>query len=388
MKKIRSTWRTLLLPAALAAAFAAPGAPAYGGVRPESTEFKGYYKNIYAATESAPGHGFYSDLNRLRLEADLSFKDGLSAHIAYDNEVILGTVLDTAEFNAAKDARDDNLFDLSAAVADGGDMFWRQSIHRAYLRYARSNATLTAGRQRVPLGTGLIWNPSDLLDPVNPLQIERGERAGTDALSVDISTGPLSAFTLAYAPGHGSGAESWFARLRANRKGFDVSGLAGGFRGDKVIGMDFSGYAGESGVRGEVTYTAPEEGSWFTRALIGVDHTFPSTLYITAEYLYNGGNDPLLSYSGGAVTTSSVILTRNRNFIGVAASYEVTPLLRFDSIVVLDMDDKSAALGPSLSYNILENLDLSAGVQIFTGKTGSEYGEAADLYYSELQLYF
>ncbi|MFQ5735541.1 MAG: hypothetical protein ACE5GY_01590 [Thermodesulfobacteriota bacterium] len=363
---------------------AAPCTGAQGRV-----ELGGYYKNLLTASTAASGRGFTGDLNRLRVEIDARAAEGLRAYAAFDSEAVLGSVLDTAEFRAAKRSRAANLFDLSATTLDRDAVFWRQSVYRAYLAYEHGPATVTAGRQRVALGTGRIWNPEDLLNPISPLQIERDERTGTDAVQVEVATGPLSAATFVYAPGRGPGSESFLVRGRLNRSGYDLSGLIGSFKRDRVIGIDFSGYVMDSGLRGELAYTLPDAGDGFLRAVVSFDHTFPSTLYFLAEYLYNGGNDEDLANPAAAVSASSAeILTKNRNFVGLGAAYDLTPLVRLEGLAVLDIDGASAFLGPSLRYNILENLDLTAGVQVFTGRDGGEYGDASDVYYGQLQLYF
>ncbi|MDP2689522.1 MAG: hypothetical protein Q8P48_05360 [Deltaproteobacteria bacterium] len=391
MMKLRPITLLFLVVLAAAPAPALPASTPLSGLPAriaERVDLKGYYKNLFTASESASGEVFYGDLNRHRLELDASISEGLRAYAAYDNEIIAGSVLDTAEFSAAREMKEANFFDLSAATLDKDDIFWLQRIYRAYVRYSRGAVSVTAGRQRVPLGTGRIWNPEDLLDPISPLQIERDERPGTDAVNIEAEAGPLSATTLVFAPGRASASESYFIRHRLNRAGYDFSGLAGVFRRDKTLGFDFSGYIKDSGLRGEFAYTFAGERGDFLRAVASFDHNFRSGLYLVIEYLFNGGNDPDVASTLTAVTASSEILTLNRNFIGVGAGYDITPLLRFEGLSVLDIEGKSAFIGPSLRYNILENLDLSAGVQIFTGRDGSEYGSLPELFYGELQLYF
>ncbi|MDO8427418.1 MAG: hypothetical protein Q7T24_07880 [Deltaproteobacteria bacterium] len=353
-----------------------------------SFELKGYYKSLLTVSETTDKEGFTGDLNRLRLELEITPVENVRAVIAYDNEVILGDVLDTKEFKDLKDFRENTYFDLSTISLDDGGAFWRHSIYRMHISYARGPSDITIGRQRVALGAGRIWNPEDLLNPVSPLQIERDERAGVDAVSFDFSTGPVSGVSLVYAPGRTSAGESFLIRERANFSGYDISGMLANFRRDKVLGLDFSGYIKGSGLRGEFTYTAADERADFFRGVLSLDHTFPSSLYILIEYLYNGGNIKTLDDPVVAASASSEITTKNNNFIGAGAGYDITPLLRLDGLAVFDLDDKSGFLSPSLRYNILEDLDLSAGIQLFTGKAMSEYGGASDLYYAELKLYF
>ncbi len=391
MMKTRPSTITLLLLVA-ACAFGLPARTVRAGATftvPGGTtaEVKGYYKNLFTASKAEAGNRFTEDLNRLRLELDATLGEGLRAYVAYDNEIVLGSVLNTAEFKAAKQINEGNYFDLSSTVLDTGSAYWRHLIYRGYARYERGVLTVTAGRQRVALGTGRIWNPEDLLNPVSPLQIERDERTGTDAVDVELSTGPLSGASVVYAPGKDSSHESFFVKQRVNVNGYDLSALVGDFRRDKVLGLDFSGYVGDSGLRGEFTYTLPDAGNGYLRGVVSFDHNFASSLYVLAEYLYNGGNDASLT-DPLSVTTSAAIITKNRNFLGLAAGYDVTPLVRAEAMGVFDIDGKSAFLAPSVRYNLLENLDVSAGFQFFTGRDNGEYSSTPDLFYAGLQAYF
>lgn len=365
------------------------GGEASAGEAPgKGYELKGYYKNLLSFSETFAGkERFTSDLNRLRLEASYS-ADGLSLFAAYDNQMVLGDAVKTAEFKALKNVREDTRFDLSTVTLDRPDIFWSQSLYRLYGAFSRGPFTVTAGRQRVALGAGRIWNPEDLLNPVSPLQVERDERTGTDAVNMEVTTGPLSGVNFVFAPGKTSNKESFLLRARTNLRGYDFSGMLADFRRDRVVGFDFSGYVKDSGLRGEFTYTVADGGSDFLRSVVSFDHTFPSSLYLLIEYLFNGGNKKDLSNPLNPTLPSGGITTKNRNFMGIGSGYDITPLLRFDLLSVVDLDDKSAYLSPSLKYNILEDLDISAGAQFFTGKKSSEYGGLSDLYYAGLKWFF
>ncbi len=348
----------------------------------------GYYKNLFTASESLSGRSFTGDLNRLRLDFDASPFPGIDLKVIYDNEAVLGSVLDTPEFRAAGAAGSVTYFDLDRTSVDRDYLYWRQSLYRAYISCSRGMVTLTVGRQRVALGTGRLWNPEDLLNPVSPLAVERDERRGVDAVAMDISLGAVTGLKLVYGPGRGWNREILFARMKGNLRGYDLSVLFGSFRGNSVLGLDFSGYIGESGFRGESTYTFSQSGPDFLRLVLSFDHTFQSSLYVLAEYLYNGGNRPTGLSPVELSRFDAQIATRNRNFFGFLAGYDLTPLIRLDILTVLDMDDGSLFLGPTVSYNIMENIDLSAGVQLFAGKNNSEYGDLPDLYTAELKWYF
>ncbi len=355
-----------------------------------AVELKGYYKNLLTASKTAGGEAYTSDLNRLRLELVANPAPGLSVHLAWDNELVTGDVLSTAAFIAAKDAPEETAADLSATFIDAPDLWWGHSVYRAYAKYSRGRVTITAGRQRIALGTGRVWNPTDLINPLTPIDVEGAERQGVDAVRLDVATGPLSAVTVVHSPGRESSGDVSFARASTNISGYDLSAMAGSFRRDVVVGADFSGYIRDSGFRGEFTYTDRDSGGGgFARAVLSFDHTFESSLYVLLEYLYNGGNDPGLS-SPLLASGTSEITTRNRNFVAIGTGYDITPLVRFDSVIVYDVDGRSVLAAPAITYNIRDDIDLSAGVQVF-GASGSgrgEYGSTPTLFHAGVTAYF
>lgn len=354
------------------------------------TELSGSLKNVFSDGKMQSGSDYWSDLTRLRLELDATASSETSVKIIYDNEMSVGTVLDTAEFNAGKDLRDDAYFDLSHEVSDSGDLYWRHKIYRAYGTWTDDELTVIVGRQRVAWGQTRIWNPTDLFNPVSPFVIESGERLGIDALSIEHSFGPLSSVHVVYGPGRTSSDETAGARVRGNIKGYDLSIIFGEFRQKEVYGLDFAGSVGESGVRGEWTRTDPSDspagGEDYDRLVLSVDHSFPSTLYVLVEYLYNEGavgrNAPLAALTN----FSGEIVTRNRRFLAANVGYEFHPLIRGSVTSIYDKDGEGFFTSPSVSYNIKQSVDLTLGAQLFRDK--GEYAGTDNLWYAVGQWYF
>jgi hypothetical protein len=112
----------------------------------------GSFKNLLIAGESQSGGDTWSDLNRLRLDLDLKLSASVNIKVIYDNEAIIGTVLDEPEFISGIEANEETLFDLTKTLVDNPDLFWRHTLYRIYLTYSSDEITLTVGRQRVSWG--------------------------------------------------------------------------------------------------------------------------------------------------------------------------------------------------------------------------------------------
>lgn len=379
------------LPYLFAAAIAAPGVAlsAEGTTSDTGIEIGGYYKNLLIHSETlaafGPGEPYVLDLNRLRLEFKGPVSEQMAFDLQYDNEILLGDYLKTAQFSALDSQPPDTYFDLEGNYYRGGSSQGRHSLYRAYVTLALPKADLRIGRQRIAWGTAQFWNPVDILNPFNPVQVERLERPGVDAAVLDWNYGPLSRVSLVYAKQ--SSGTSYGARWRTNQAGFDLSALAGSFRNNTVTGVDFAGQAGDIGLRGEMTRTNAVP-SAFTRAVIGADYTFRNTLSVNVELYYNGeGTSNVSDYDFNRLSTGE-IQNVARRYLGLYVGYDVMPLLRWDNYVVFNRDDDSRFFSPRLTYSLSDNWELAAGAQFFSGKSGSEYGAFRDLYLLQLQRFF
>ena len=355
----------------------------------------GSYKNLLTISRTPVlKDDFWSDLNRLKLDFDFDISETSHIKAIVDNELLLGSLLETTEFRLGKEPDSGNRWDLDHIFIDNDKLYGRINVYRLYLNLDFRHVDVTAGRQRIAWGTGRLWNPTDLFNPISPLQIERNQRDGVDALNVEFFPGALSSLSLVYAAGDKSRNDSFGFRAGSNFKGYDYSVMAGEFRQDRVVGFDFGGNIGDAGFRGEATYTQPDEGENFWRGVLSWDYSFQSTLYLLFEYLYNGGNTGRPDESLQNLTNvnqrsfSGEIVTQNRNFVAMGLGYEWTPLLRTDGLMIYDVDDGSAFFGPSVTYNLRSDLDWITGLQLFAGPRDSEYGDSSNLLYSSIQFFF
>ncbi|GMR21107.1 MAG: hypothetical protein BMS9Abin36_1706 [Gammaproteobacteria bacterium] len=353
-------------------------------------EIGGYYKNLFVSSRTLslfpPAESYLLDLNRLRVKLDGNLGDRTSFDIQYDNEVLLGDYLGTTQFSAIKDLQPDTYFALERNYIDSENLYASHRLYRAYVTLAFPEADLRVGRQRIAWGTAMLWNPMDLLNPFNPIQLEREERQGIDAALLDWNYDVLSRVSLVYARQRSGSSAA--ARWRTNQKGFDLSFMAGRFRDDTVAGFDFSGQVGNIGVKGEITRTDMADEDSFIRAVVGADYTFANTLSLNLELYFNGQGSPdTAGYDFSRLVTGEV-QSLARRYVGGYLGYDITPLLRWDNYLIFNLDDDSVFLAPNLAYSLSDNMEVTAGVQAFNGDPGTEYGTLENLYYLQFQLFF
>lgn len=353
-------------------------------------ELSGYYKNllIHSTTLSAfPDRTTYLvDQNRLRLRINGDVGENVFYDIQYDNEIFLGNYLDTDQFAFQKNLEPDTEWDLDDTYVDNESVYAKHLLYRAFLTAALSSVDIRFGRQRVAWGTAMLWNPMDILNPFNPLQLERQERQGIDAILVDWNYGVLSRLSAVYAKQRSG--DSRAMRWRSNVSGTDISLMVGEFRDNRVGGLDFAGQIDDIGIRGEMTVTDTTAGDTYVQGIIGFDYTFPSTLSFNVEAYYNGqGNSDTLDYDFSRLLTGE-IQSLAKHYLGGYVSYDITPLLQSRNYLILNLDDSSMFLAPSLVYSINDNTEGVAGIQAYEGNSGSEFGSLENIYYFQIQRYF
>lgn len=360
------------------------------GALGEDLKFSGYYKNLLVNSETvAPaGQRYTLDLNRLRLELKGKLSENAALDLQYDNEVLLGNYLHTAQFAAQKDQRPDQLWNLDQNYGEGGSWYARHRLYRGSVTLSSGDTDLRMGRQRIAWGTGRFWSPVDLLNPLNPIALEREERVGVDAVLAEHKLGPLSKISAVYAPRQESGNSSAALNWHSNAAGVDYSVIAGRFRTERVVGGDVATQLGSAGIRAELTHNERDVGPAYRRALIALDYAFPNTLTLSGELYYNGaGTTDTAAYDFAALFAGR-IQNVGRRYFGGYAGYEITPLVKWTNYVVLNLADRSRFYSPGLTFSLRTNVDFTLGAQFFGGSTGTEYARLHDLYYAQLQWFF
>lgn len=352
--------------------------------------FSGSYLNLYSRSRTLipPAEDFTLDLNRLRLRLEGQPIDRVSLDVQFDNEVLLGSYLSTRQYALTKDRGPATAIDLDHDYASGDDFVARYRLYRAVATWSGTTTDVRVGRQRVAMGTGQFWSPLDLINPIDPTRLERDYRSGVDAVLFERKLGTLARIVGVYAPPIGGARSIVAVYAHGNARGTDYSVLAGTFRGDNAIGVDFSRGIGGLGLRGEGTMTRPDSGAPYGRALLGVDYGFPNTLNLTAELYYNGQGASGQARYDLAGLFAGRILSLARHYGAVAVSYQITPLVKIAGYGVLNADDRSGVLWPHIQYSAAANLDVAAGIQRFTGGPRSEYGRASNLVHGEVRWFF
>lgn len=352
-------------------------------------QFKGYYKSLLATSRTVigPAEDYAVDINRLRLELRGRPVGWLDYELQYDNEAQLGSYLNTEQFALLRRSTAPSYWGLDDDYLNRSSIRMRQRVYRSLVSITAGNTKLSLGRQRIAWGSGRLWNPTDLLNPYNPTQLEFQERVGVDAALFDYSFGALSHLSAVYAPQRDA-SDSRAVRFSMNAWLTDLAAVVGQFRGWDVVGAEFAGRLADAGIHGEAAYTRTDESHTFTRAVLGFDYAFPNTLPIGAELYWNGQGAAHRHEYDFASLIAGRIQNVARRYVGGLVRYEITPLLRSENVFIWNADDSSRFIAPGLVYSLEANLDLGIGMQLYGGSDTSEYGRFENIYYASVQWFF
>ena len=339
----------------------------------------GHYRNllIYSKT-TVNKEDYYLDSNRLRVEAQGEAGHFFSCNIQYDNVIAFGDYLETGEFAAIEantnQTSSRTYLDLDDEISRRDRLRWNHSLHRAYVKIKGGNVDLTIGRQRIPWGRGGFFSPLDIFNPLSPTAMERGEREGVDGVVMELSSGIVSNASLVYLPMKNS-SDTFAAKLETLIGSYDIALAAGRHVGVDFTGANFTGYVGDAGFKGELVFSRDNYADNLNWLLSG-NYGFDNSLTIMVEYFYSdGGSLHPISYDG-------------ENYVGVDVGYDLTPLTRFENLLIFSLSDGSRFYSPYLTSSFRENMDLTLGMQSFSGDGGDEYGDSENIIYTQFTFFF
>lgn len=358
----------------------------------KAVSLKAHVKNLITRqkvkTYSVTGKekNLVGNLSRLRLSPEIQISDFLLIHADCDNELVTGNYLKTVEFDNSwrRPYSDYNeLVDLSKEGHYDEDLLYRAKVHRAFLKLVLGDFTLTVGKQQIRFGSGRLWNPLDILNPISPLSLEgHEEQKGTDAVRAEYFLNEYTVFSLIYDQKRTGDRDrvsdleqknaSYIGRFKTSVFETEIAALGGRLLRKDVGGIDISTILFKGTLRGSALKSKPDEYNSYIQASAGYEYNFSSGLYFLMEYFYNQNgmnfNDPLkyafISSQMLGIDESNYyllanqFLTFNKHYAGIALGYDITALLRAEFFFMYDFQGKGIFINPSLKYNVFQDVDL------------------------------
>jgi hypothetical protein len=259
---------------------------------------------------------------------------------------------------------------------------------------------LTLGKQQLAFGSGYAWNPTDLFNRPNLLDVTY-EQPGHQAARLDVATDGWGSFTLVASPAADLEDATSVIQWQRNINRFELSlvtarspwfytdyssGLPTPFKEERLVyGGSMVGELFSLGVWCEYAYsdlTGDHGFEDFSELVLGSDYTFRNGLYLLGEYFWNGDGqessddytltDWLRMYSG---ETRSLA----RSQLYLYASYPATDLLSIGLTGLYCPSDGGAALVPILYYTPEAETEVTLMGNIYAGENRDQFSEEMGL---------
>ena len=322
--------------------------------------------------------------NRLRINNTLT-SDGFYATAIVDIVNYLGSAyISSPEFNYMEQIRPDIPFDTYTNIHDYGDGAVYGKIHRLYAGYADEKHHITAGIQKISMGVGHIWTPTDLYNPKNSFALEPDEVFGVLALSYSYAPSALSTMQAVV-----SVKEDESLKYALRYKAFwDFADVGVSYiKSDDIqmIGYEIEGDFFDTGIQWRSEggyYKSVLLDTEFYQAILGFDYAFTWGLNWTLEGHYSSETydhaEQLTYYKSDLVNN----LVASNFYLGTSLSYEFDLALSGSLLAVGSFDqDTSAFVAPSLTYTVNDHHQLSLGAMLNVGSDMSEFGIFGNSYY-------
>lgn len=280
-----------------------------------------------------------------------------------------------ARFNQGANRR---LVDFDRVITQEGGLVLLNNLDQLAFKMRFSWANFTIGRQVLSWGSGRFWNPTDLLSPFAPTDIDREVRRGIDAIRASVPLAATIQFEFLVLPQLELRNVGAVMRAQVNVKGFDIAPSVAKYMRDAVVGLDVTGDIGPVGVHGEAAWTsafdrhpgeAPER---FLRAVVGADVRPLDDLVLTGEYYYNGYGATDSSGYLGVLRSERVlrgeVFGAGRHYVGLAASWQASELLSVAGSVIANVQDPSMLIAPAIEYWAEQSLLIRFGGYVPLGR--------------------
>lgn len=371
-------------------------------------DYNGYVKYLFSNSKYPNTSERYTDhLLHARLNTKWYPTSSLTGALELRFRAYYGeTVENTPHFlNMIKTKFD--FADLGAALWEEKNSVGYLEIDRLWFDWVKNDFEATLGRQRIAWGTCWVWNPTDIFNPLDVLDFDYEERPATDAIRLQYYTGAVTKIEIDYKPAKKPEDQILAGLWSINHWDYDFNFIAGMRFKRWLAGFSWAGDILDAGFRGEVLVSqAPNDQNnnpvyqqfnlsslssadkpIITAALSG-DYTFPNTFYIHTELLYNNNGRTKDTYLFAQEALNLGMLSASKLSVYQEFAYDITPLIRGSLFGIFNPYDGSYAIVPSVTYSLITNLDFLAISQIFSGDSGTEFGEYGTSFFFRLKYSF
>ena len=328
--------------------------------------------------------------NRLRF-SDKIKEGNWFANIIADIDNYYGEdYIDSFEYLFLRSIKADTPFDIQTNAKNygSGEVFGR--MHRFNVGYADEKHNVVFGLQKISMGVGRIWTPTDLFNPRNPLALEPDQVYGAYALSYTYALGELSEVMAVVAKRHDH-SYKFAGRVKGNVGFADIALDLLSSNDAQMIAYEIEGNLFDTGIEWR------SEGGYFNdklldkefyQAILGLDYGFQNGLTVMTEWLHSSK-----TYTFGEILIhQESTLSNNRHlssdYIGASAYYDFNLLINGSLGMIYAPEDQSSYIAPLIEYSISDDASIALGAMLYGGGKKSEFGSLGNSYYLRVKATF
>lgn len=358
-------------------------------------------------------------LFRLRFDLGAQLGEYFTAGVAYEHRALASSGGSGGVGLPAGVRPPFRLSPLDWAIVDSATYTHRHEVDRAFVSLHLPFLELTAGRQAIGLGRGVLFSAVDVFAPFTPTEVDREWRRGVDAIHAEIRIPELSAISadliVAFDDVSASGLASWsmLGRIRAIVGDVDGALILGQRAEDTMVGGVLSATVADAEVHGEFalfgTDGAGVDGGLagtrgvVAKGLIGGSYMFDihRGLRVVFEYHYSGfgvenvGRDPsiLIDPAFGARFVRGDSQLLGRHALALVLSADLYDELSAAVSYLQSPTDGSGLIAPAFSWLASDTFSLLLSVFVpwgggpVGGVPTSEWGSAPVTVFLQARLY-
>jgi hypothetical protein len=287
---------------------------------------------------------------------------------------------------------DRRFFDLTKTIDESDDHILYHRLDRLALTLLPPWGSVTIGRQALTWGNGLIFNPMDLFNPFAPTDIERDYKVGDDMVNVQVPLDARGNLQFLYVPRRNPATHkverdqsSLAGKLHFSRGTTEFDLMAAEHYDAEVVGLGSSGYLGDAAWRLDAIWTSLDRQSLednYLSLVANMDYSWVwwgKNVYGFVEFFYNGlGKDNYPEALSDPDITERLargeLFTLGRTYLSGHLRVELHPLFNVYLTAITNLADPSGILQPRATWDVSQNVQITAGGNIFWGEPGTEYG--------------
>jgi len=331
--------------------------------------FSGYVSGMPSIIILNDDNIWWQALAHNRFNFDWQMGKYFRMDVGVRNRLITGSEI---MLNPKSISHDAGWLDLSWNWKEGKHFVGNIAFDRLFFTFEKNKWKLQLGRQRINWGQTFVWNPNDIFNTYSFFDFDYPERAGCDAFRATYFHNATSSHELAVSVNRYDKVSAAYL-YRWNFKGIDFQVIAGEqTESDLIVGGAITSDIKGLNIRSEMSFFHPikhlTDTSEIVAVSLGLDYIFSNSLMLQTEVLYNNvgkssSGNGLMGLYAAPLSAKNLSICEWNLFAQI--SYPLTPRLNGSLTSMYFIDIQSCYAGISLSYSVIENLDLSFITQYF-----------------------